>query len=255
MTSAFGGQPDWWSLFTRAPFMGMGPMGQAMGQMAPPPGGAGGAALQQFIAACEQHIALMQSMAAEITAGASGGSSLFDRLSAWQGKAGGAGVDPFAILRELGTIGVPSGHAQVETLRRLNALQARALELQGRMLAHGAEIARDAMQRFAARAAQDPAAALSSLYAAWIDCAEEAYASRAHREDYCQAQAELTNTLNALRVEQRSQIEEWARVLDLPTRTEVNALIQRISALEGARPPEKKPRPAPRRGSAKRSRP
>ncbi len=252
MTGPFGGQPDWWGLFTRAPFMG------AAGMNVPGfdarAAGAGGAGLQQFLAACEQHVALMQTLSAEMGKGMSGGPSLFERLRTWQGAGGGASADPFAILRELGTFGVPSGHAQLESLRRMTALQSRVLELQGRMLAHGAELVRDAMQRFSARAEREPAG-LSSLYAAWIDCAEEAYASRAHSEDYCQVQAELTNTLNALRMEQRSQIEEWARTLDLPTRTEMNALIQRIRALENP-PPSKKPqrparRPA-RRGSTKR---
>lgn len=237
MNAPFGNGPDWWSLFTRMPFPGAfagadprsGPSGTT---------GPAGAAIQQFLASCEQYRALMQTLAAELGRSAQehGGPSLLERLCAWQRSSGTAGGDPFTILRELGAIGIPAAPAGMEDLRRLTILQSRALELQAQMLAHGAEIAHDAMQRFTARTEEEPST-LAALYSAWIDCAEDAYAMRVHREDYCQTQAELTNTLNALRQEQRQMVEAWARALDLPTRTEMNALIRRIRALEEAQTP------------------
>lgn len=236
MSAASAGAPDWWSLFTRMPFMGAGAMGTgAMGAAGWPggPGGAGAASLQQFVGACERHMALMQTLADELGQGGAGAAGLFERLRGWQRAAESGGADPFGLLRELGAFGIPAAPPQLENLGRLASLQSRALLLQARMLEHGAEIARDAMERFAARA-QQAGATLPSLYDAWIDCAEEAYAARVHREDYCQTQAELTNTLSALRLEQQTQFETWARALDLPTREEVNALIRRIRALEKA---------------------
>ncbi|MCW5570519.1 MAG: hypothetical protein KIT78_05445 [Steroidobacteraceae bacterium] len=243
MTAQPGGFSGWWSLFARAPFAGVPPgtPGAAAPGAAP-----GSASLQQFLAACEQHVALMQTLAGEMGKGAqeSAGQPLFDRLSAWQRSVESGQADPFGILRELGAFGTQTAaHAPLASLQRMASLQTRVLELHARLLAHGADIAREAMQHFAARAGNAPSDP-SSLYTAWIDCAEEAYATRANREDYCQSQAELINALNALRLEQRSQIEEWARTLDLPTRTEMNALIRRIKALETARAPPPKARPA-----------
>ncbi|HQW10196.1 MAG TPA: poly(R)-hydroxyalkanoic acid synthase subunit PhaE [Steroidobacteraceae bacterium] len=209
------------------------------------PGAApGGASLQQFLAACEQHVALMQTLAGEMGKGAqeSAGQPLFDRLSAWQRSVESGHADPFGILRELGAFGAQAPQAPLASLQRMASLQSRVLESHARLLAHGADIAREAMQHFAARAVKAPPDP-SSLYTTWIDCAEEAYANHANREDYCQSQAELVNALNSLRLEQRSQIEEWARALDLPTRTEMNALIRRVKALEAAQasPPKAKP--------------
>ncbi|MGD9597479.1 MAG: poly(R)-hydroxyalkanoic acid synthase subunit PhaE [Steroidobacteraceae bacterium] len=258
MTAPFGDTPDWWTLWARAPF--------AKAGFDPNTGGGGGSAdpVQQFLAACEQHMGLMQAYASAAGQGAHGDAApLLERLAEWQRGVAAGNADPFAFLRS-GGFGVPTGHAQVDGLRRLASLQSRALELHARMLGHGADIAREAMQLFAARAAS-ARQGLAPLYATWIDCAEEAYAARVHREDYCKTQAELTNTLNALRAEQRSQFEEWARLLDLPTRTELDALIRRVRALEKAlaqrkpaapRAPQRKaraPGPSRRTGSKRRT--
>lgn len=255
MNAASGGAPDWWSLFTRMPFMGAAAPGMGAPGMGAWPGGpadAGSIPLQQFLAACQRHMALMQGLATELGKGANetGAAALVERLGAWQRTMGSGSADPFGLLRDLGAFGVPAAHPQLAHLGRLTSLQSRALLLQARMLEHGAEIARDAMERFAARA-QQPAPTLSSLYTAWIDCAEEAYAARVHREDYCQTQAELTNTLSALRLEQQTQFETWARALDLPTREEVNALIRRIRALEKTQLESAPKRKAAQRGAGR----
>jgi BMFP domain-containing protein YqiC len=209
------------------------------GPTTPGAGAANSASMRQFLAACEQHIALMQTLSDEVGKGAQGAAQpLFQRLSAWQRTVESGHADPFAILRELGVFGTAATDPPATTLPRAAALQTRALELQGRMLAHGAEIARETMQRFSAQAATVPPEP-AALYSIWIECAEEAYAARASSEDYCRTQGELINALNDLRVEQRSQVEQWARVLDLPTRSEINALIQRVRALERAQAPPK----------------
>ncbi len=226
MTAAFGDLPDWWTIWAKAPFANAGVDAKA---------GGGADPVKQFLAACEQHMGLMQAYARAAGQGVPGehAASLVERLAEWQRGAAAGSADPFAFLRD-GAFGFSTGHADADRLRRLSSLQSRALELQARMLTHGSDIARDAMQRFAARAG-DAGPGPASLYATWVDCAEEAYAARVHREDYCRTQAELANTVNALRVEQRAQVEEWARLLDLPTRTEIDALIRRVRALEKAR--------------------
>ena len=207
------------------------------------------ASLRQFLAACQQHVALMQALADEVAKGGQDAAQpLFERLSAWQRTVEAGRADPFAILRELGAFGMQGAVVPIASLQRIAPLQSRVLELHARMLAHAADIAREAMQRFAARAQQEPALRdPAALYGAWVECAEEAYAARASREDYCEAQAGLVNALNALRLEQRTQFEEWARVLDLPTRAEVNALIRRVGVLERARPSKPRARPRKRR--------
>lgn len=86
--------------------------------------------------------------------------------------------------------------------------------------------------------------ALRKLYDDWIDCAEDAYARMAHGEPFCNAQAELVNALSHWRQELRAGIEYSSKLLDLPTRSEINTLAQRLKAVEtqlrdaasGARP-------------------
>jgi hypothetical protein len=127
---------------------------------------------------------------------------------------------------------------------------------------------RQAAADFAARlaaplpGAADPAA-LGKLYDTWIDCAEDAYARTAHGEAFCNAQAELVNAGSQWRQELRAGIEQWAKQLDLPTRSEINTLAQRLRSVEqqlrgavpGARAaaPERRVQAAPRKASAARS--
>jgi hypothetical protein len=74
--------------------------------------------------------------------------------------------------------------------------------------------------------------ALNRLYDTWIDCAEEAYARTAHSEPFCNALADYVNAGSQWRRESNAGAELWAKLLDLPTRHEVNTLAQRLRALE-----------------------
>jgi hypothetical protein len=76
--------------------------------------------------------------------------------------------------------------------------------------------------------------ALQGLYDRWIDCAEEAYARMAHSETYANALADYVNAGSRWRAEMQGCFEQWAKVLDLPTRAEVNTLLERVNALEAA---------------------
>jgi hypothetical protein len=95
---------------------------------------------------------------------------------------------------------------------------------------------REAALAFAARlqrsvSAPSPAG-LPELYDAWIDCAEDAYARMAHSDAFCNAQAEFVNAGSAWRTEMQTSLEQWAKLLDLPTRSEINTLGRRLKAVE-----------------------
>ena len=89
--------------------------------------------------------------------------------------------------------------------------------------------------------------ALRALYDRWIECAEQAYARMAHGQAYCDALADYVNAGSRWRAEMQASLEQWAKLLDLPTRSEINTLIQRLHALEAAQ----RPRPAPVREPSK----
>jgi hypothetical protein len=74
--------------------------------------------------------------------------------------------------------------------------------------------------------------ALNRLYDGWIDCAEGAYARTAHSEAFCDALADYVNASSHWRRESNAGAELWAKLLDLPTRNEINTLAQRLRALE-----------------------
>ncbi|MFI4867800.1 MAG: poly(R)-hydroxyalkanoic acid synthase subunit PhaE [Steroidobacterales bacterium] len=117
-----------------------------------------------------------------------------------------------------------------EAARRIDEAQRRLQRL-------WADALRQAAADFAVRmqpplpSAADPQA-LRKLYDDWIDCAEDAYARTAHGEAFCTAQADLVNALSHWRRELRASIEHWSKLLDLPTRSEINTLEQRLKALE-----------------------
>ena len=77
MNATSGGAPDWWSLFTRMPFMGRRRAWVARHDYWRRPTDAGSIPLQQFLAACQRHIALMRGTATELGKGANetGGSA------------------------------------------------------------------------------------------------------------------------------------------------------------------------------------
>jgi hypothetical protein len=95
-----------------------------------------------------------------------------------------------------------------------------------------ADIARDTAARFAARlASSQPPATLRAGFDAWIDCAEAAFQAAAHSEAFAAAQARLVNELVAVRGRQQALIEQGARALGLPTRSEIDGLHAAIREL------------------------
>ena len=136
---------------------------------------------------------------------------------------------------ELPALGLTREHQQ----RAQRAAQAwRDMEdAQRRLQRLWSDTLREAAAAFVARlGAPQPTAltpdALNRLYDTWIDCAEEAYAQTAHSEPFCNALADYLNASSQWRRESNAGAELWAKLLDLPTRHEVNTLAQRLRALE-----------------------
>jgi hypothetical protein len=101
--------------------------------------------------------------------------------------------------------------------------------------------------------------AVRALYDRWIDCAEDAYSRAAHSEIFCTTLAEYVNAGSEWRGEMRASVEHAAKLLDLPTRSEINTLTQRLKSVEAelraARSERAPTTGAPTRGTRKPSTP
>jgi hypothetical protein len=129
-----------------------------------------------------------------------------------------------------------SRESQLRAQRMAEAWR-RIEEAQRRLQRFGADAVREAAATFAAGLAAAPpqapsAEALHKLYGTWIDCAEDAYARAAHGEPFCNALADYVNASSEWRKELQAGIEHSAKLLDLPTRSEINTLTQRLMAVE-----------------------
>jgi len=139
-----------------------------------------------------------------------------------------------------------------QTSQRVAGLLQRWSQLQAQLAMHWSTVARNAGERFIARAANPAAAvdltAIRKLYDGWIECAEQAYAATVHTDDFCRTQAELVNITTALLLEQRQQVERFAPMFGLATRSEVDALRQQV------RRNQNQPGPSSARSESKRRR-
>jgi len=149
--------------------------------------------------------------------------------------AGSSGGAPPGLAPDSPALGASREHQQ--RWQRMAAAWRRIEEAQRRLQRMGADALQEAAATFAARLAASPPAAespeaLRKLYDAWIDCAEEAYGRAAHSEAFCNALAESVNAGSDWRRELQASIEHSAKFLDLPTRSEINTLAQRVKSLE-----------------------
>ena len=133
----------------------------------------------------------------------------------------------------------PLGLGREQMLRAERAAEAwnRLTEAQGRLHRMWSDSLRDAAAAFTSRlqpAAGEPLTteAIERLYDLWIECAEEAYGRTAHGDAFCDALSACVNATAQWRRESAAGIEEWAKLWDLPTRSEVNALTLRLRELE-----------------------
>lgn len=133
----------------------------------------------------------------------------------------------------------PLGLGREQMLRAERAAEAwnRLTEAQSRLQRMWSDCLREAAAAFTARlgqAASEPITteAMEQIYDLWIACAEDAYARTAHGDAFGDALSAYVNAGAEWRRESAAGVEEWAKLWDLPTRSEVNALIHRMRELE-----------------------
>ena len=144
---------------------------------------------------------------------------------------------------------------------RMSAAQQRLQRLCSDALREAAETFAERLRSSATRGTD--ARALHELYDEWINCAEAAYARAANGEPFCSALSDLVNAGSEWRQGMQKDSEQWAKFLDLPTRSELNAVLWRLQAVEerqragSAETPQRRSRGSSgrqpgRRGKAKR---
>ena len=151
------------------------------------------------------------------------------------GAGTGPGSVPPGFTPNSPALGATREHQQ--RWERIADASRRIEEAQRRLQRIGSDALREAAATFASRlgASRPPVEnpeALHKLYGSWIDCAEDAYGRAAHSEPFCDALAECVNASSEWRRELQASIEHSAKLLDLPTRSEVNTLTQRVKSLE-----------------------
>ena len=152
----------------------------------------------------------------------------------WSAGLGAAGVQP-APMENSPAFGPTREHQQrwqrtADAWRRTDDARRRLQRLWSDALG-------EAATAFAARLGPPLAAAASAegvrkLYDLWIECAEEAYARAAHGDAFCEALSEFVNASSQWRRETQASVEHSAKLLDLPTRSEINTLTQRLRSVE-----------------------
>jgi class III poly(R)-hydroxyalkanoic acid synthase PhaE subunit len=113
--------------------------------------------------------------------------------------------------------------------QRIEAAQLRLQRLWSDALREAALAFSAALQTTPPQSAQSTPQA---WYDQWVDCAEAAYARMAHGEEFCATQAECVNASSQWLAELRASVEQYSKLLDLPTRSELNTLTLRLKALE-----------------------
>jgi Poly(R)-hydroxyalkanoic acid synthase subunit (PHA_synth_III_E) len=150
------------------------------------------------------------------------------------------------------------GNVFAADLSTLQGLLCRWMQLQAELAAHWNTIAQVASSRFmehlAAWTPGEPLTERRKLYDLWIECAEAAYAQTVHTDDFCRVIAELINTVTALRLQGQHHAQMWARAVDLPTRSDIEALKRQVEELKTRKPrATSRKRPAQPRRKRKRS--
>jgi len=149
-----------------------------------------------------------------------------------------AGMNPSVGAPHAPSAGEPALGATREQQLRLQRMAnawLRIDEAQRKLQRLWSDALREAATAFATRMKPPPtlsAEEMRKFYDDWIDCAEAAYARTARTEAYCTALAELVNASSEWRRELQADIEHWAKLLDLPTRGEINTLMRRLKSVE-----------------------
>jgi Poly(R)-hydroxyalkanoic acid synthase subunit (PHA_synth_III_E) len=182
--------------------------------------------------------------------------TLFGDLPSWANPGIGSSPLPPAPQWDAPALG-PNREHQLRYQRMASAWH-RALDAQRVLQNLWADALREAAMAFAAKLdlaqlATPTPESLYKIYGQWIDQLEDAYAQMAHSEAYCAALAGAVNAGSDWRCEVHETIEQSAKLLDLPTRSELNALMQRIQQLEvelrAAKSAAAPPASSPKRGA------
>ena len=136
-----------------------------------------------------------------------------------------------------GDFAIGASREQQLRWRRLSDAWAEFDEAQRRLQRLWMDALREAATAFSRQLGQPAACTmgpdvLHRLYDTWIDCAEEAYSEVAHSAPFCNAFADSVNAGSRWRRELQSIVEQSAKLLDLPTRSELNTVQQRLRAVE-----------------------
>jgi polyhydroxyalkanoate synthesis regulator phasin len=159
-----------------------------------------------------------------------------DLLSAWQKMGAMAGAPATQASPWPGVPALGPARERQEALERLGQAALRYQQALGHFAEVLARISGDAVERLAKRVARraqssEPIGSFRAMYDLWVDSGEEAFAAAAHGAEFAKAQGALNHALMELKAEQRKQVEDWAKSLDLPTRTEMNTILKRLNTL------------------------
>lgn len=160
-----------------------------------------------------------------------------DLMAAWQRL--GAAATGAAGTSLPAWPGMPALGPTRERQEALERLGRAALRYQQALARFGellVKVSGDAVERLSKRVARraqanEPIGSFRAMYDLWVDAGEEAYAAAAHGAEFAKAQSDLNDALMELKAEQQKQVEDWARSLDLPTRTEMNSALKRLNTL------------------------
>jgi hypothetical protein len=143
---------------------------------------------------------------------------------------------PWQAMQDAPALGLTREHQQ--RWQRTADAVLRLASAQRRLQSLWSDALRDAATAFAAEIAAGggrPApggATLRGFYNSWIECAERAYSDMAHSETFCSALAEFVNAGSNWRREFAADVEHWLKLMDLPTRSEINSLNVRLKSIE-----------------------
>jgi len=159
-----------------------------------------------------------------------------DLLGAWQKMAGPAASadSPMPAWPGLPALGIT--RERQEAMERLGKAAMRYQQALGRYGELLGRVSSDAVERLTRRITRiarpdEQIGSFRAMYDLWVECGEEAFAAAAHGTEFAKAQSDVNDALMELKAEQQKQVEDWARALDLPTRTEMNTLLKRVNTL------------------------
>jgi polyhydroxyalkanoate synthase subunit PhaE len=154
--------------------------------------------------------------------------------SAWNPQAAFQAFDPFGFYASLPGIGYTREKQDdwSHLYKLWTHFNAEVRKYNAGMAQVGLEAIHD-FQDYVANPPQDaaPLKSLKEVYGKWVDICEEVYAKYAVSEEYTKLYGEVVNALMAYKGQANKLMDDLAGQFNLPTRTEVDSLHQRLHAL------------------------